>query len=266
MKAVSLTPLFSLFGLVLTSGLLVVPSPAFGQAVSTPQVTISVDARFRQSRLPALDLELQCNPGLPGKEERKLVSDEVFDWTAGTPPNRTSTCQLLARLPAGYSAAYFVDGQTQAAPAARGCQFRGMAAGDHGACRLEITQDPVDLVVYLEWIGPSGEEEDVRVSLECESGDYSGYRYVNAGRPDGWKIRDIDPEGILCNVSEEVRDNFRPDIIDCQGLWVLPGKGEECTLINTKIVKRIEMLNRYGIVVMIVLVLGIGLVAVRRFS
>ncbi|MCJ7815093.1 MAG: hypothetical protein MUP31_03480, partial [Xanthomonadales bacterium] len=69
-----------------------------------------------------------------------------------------------------------------------------------------------------------------------------------------------------CNVSEEVRDIFRPDIIDCQGLWVLPGKGEECTLINTKIVKRIEMLNRYGKIVMILLVLGIGLVAVRRFS
>ncbi len=121
-------------------------------------------------------------------------------------------------------------------------------------------------MVYLEWIGPSGEEEDVRISLECESGNYSGIRYVNAGKPDGWEIRDIDPEGILCNVSEEVRDNFRPDIIDCQGLWVLPGKGEECTLTNTKIVKRIEMLNRYGKIVMILLVLGIGLVAVKRFS
>lgn len=121
-------------------------------------------------------------------------------------------------------------------------------------------------MVYLEWIGPSGEEEDVRIGLECESGRYSGYRYVNEGKPDGWEIRDIDPEGILCNVSEEVRENFRPDIIDCQGLWVLPGKGEECTLTNTKIVKRIEMLNRYGRVVMIILVLGVGLAAVRRFA
>jgi len=266
MKAISLTPRYSLFGLTLASGLLLLPFPASGQTGSTPQVTISVDARFRESRLPVLDLELQCNPGLPGKEERKLVSDEIFDWTAGTSPGKTSTCQLLARLPAGYSAAYFVDDQPQAVPSARGCQFRDMAIGDRRKCRLEITQDPVDLMVYLQWIGPSGEEEDVRVSLDCESGDYSGYRYVNAGKPDGWQIRDIDPEGILCNVSEEVRDNFRPDIIDCQGLWVLPGKGEECTLINTKIVKRIEMLNRYGIVVMIGLVLGIGLIAVRRFS
>ncbi len=31
------------------------------------------------------------------------------------------------------------------------------------------------------------------------------------------KYEDIDPEGILCNVSEVVRDTFEPDIIDCQG-------------------------------------------------
>ena len=159
-----------------------------------------------------------------------------------------------------------LNGESQGRPGGKGCQFNRIVPNDPLHCRVEVTQDPVELMVYLEWIGPSGEEEDVRISLECESGDYSGNRYVNAGKPDGWEIRDIDPEGILCNVSEEVRDNFRPDIIDCQGLWVLPGKGEECTLTNTKIVKRIEMLYRYGKVVMILLVLGIGLAAVKRFS
>jgi len=49
-------------------------------------------------------------------------------------------------------------------------------------------------------------------------------------------------------------------------LYIRPGRGEECTLINTKIVKRIEMLNRYGKIVMIVLVLAVGLVAVKRLT
>ena len=123
---------------------------------------------------------------------------------------------------------------------------------------------PGTLVVYKEWIGASGEERDVQTSLECESGDYSGFRYINEGKPGQWEIRDIDPEGILCNVFEEERDNFRPDIIDCQGLLILPGRAEECTMVNTKIVKRIEMLNRYGKVLMIVLVLAIGLLTIRR--
>ena len=125
---------------------------------------------------------------------------------------------------------------------------------------------PGTLTVYVEWIGPSGEEKDVRISLECESGEYSGIRYINKGSPDGWEIRDIDPEGILCNVSETVRETFRPDIIDCQGIYILPGRHEECTMVNTKIVKRIEMLNRYGKIVMILLVLLVGLVAVKRLT
>jgi len=265
MKFDFLAPRFSLCSGLLLCSLFLLPSPAYAQAATQPAV-ISVDARFQNSRLPALDLELSCNQGRSGKEAKNLVKDEVFDWQTAPLPEGKINCQLLALLPAGYSASYYINGENQARPGGKGCQFNRIAPAEHNQCRVVIAQDPVKLMVYLEWIGPSGEEEDVRVSLECESGDYAGNRYVNAGKPDGWEIRDIDPEGILCNVSEEVRDNFRPDIIDCQGLLVLPGKGEECTLINTKIVKRIEMLNRYGKIVMILLVLGIGLAAVKRFS
>ena len=247
------------------AGFLVMPFPAFAQA-SPQQALLTIDARFESSRLAELELELMCNSGKPVKEYNTLSNDGPFDWTINFPPNAPTVCQLAARLPEGYSATYIAGGDSISKSGPNGCQFRRITAGDQNQCRVEVTQDPVRLEVYLEWVGPSGEEPDVRVSLECESGQYSGYRYVNAGSPDGWEIRDIDPEGILCNVSEEVRDTFRPDIIDCQGLLILPGKGEACTLINTKIVKRIEMLNRYGKVIMILLVLAVGLVAARRLS
>jgi hypothetical protein len=121
------------------------------------------------------------------------------------------------------------------------------------------------LTVYLKWIGTTS-EPDVKISLDCESGDYSGDLYINQGSPDSWTIKGIDSEGILCNVYEMVPDNFRTDIIDCQGLYLLPGSREECTLVNTKIVKHIEMLNRYGKVVMIVLFLAVGLLTMRRLA
>jgi hypothetical protein len=244
---------------------LVMPFPAFAQA-SPQQALLTIDARFEKSRLVELELELMCNSGKPRSEYNTLANDGSFNWTIEFPPNAPTVCQLVARLPAGYSATYSAAGDSPSKSGSDGCQYRRITAGDQNQCRVEVTQDPVRLEVYLEWVGASGDEPDVRVSLECESGEYSGYRYVNAGSPDGWDIRDIDPEGILCNVSEEVRETFRPDIIDCQGLLILPGKGEACTLINTKIVKRIEMLNRYGKVIMILLVLAVGLVAARRLS
>ena len=239
--------------------------PAFAQNAAE-QAFLTIDARFDSSRLADLELELMCNSGTPVTEYETLHADGNLDWTIEFPPDTLTVCQLAAALPEGYSATYVAAGDSISESSANGCQFRRVAAGDRNRCRVDVTQEPVPLTVYLEWIGASGEEPDIRVSLECESGEYSGDRYVNAGKPDGWEIRDIDPEGILCNVTEEVRETFRPDIIDCQGLLVLPGKGEECTLINTKIVKRIEMLNRYGKIIMILLVLAVGLVAVRRFT
>jgi hypothetical protein len=135
-----------------------------------------------------------------------------------------------------------------------------------GGLRAQSYEEPpATLTVYLKWIGTAA-EPDVKISLDCESGDYSGDLYINQGSPDSWTIRNIGSEGILCNVYELVPGNFRSDIIDCQGLYLLPGSQEECTLVNTKIVKHIEMLNRYGKVVMIVLFLAVGLLTMRRLA
>ena len=122
------------------------------------------------------------------------------------------------------------------------------------------------LTVYLKWVGASGRESDVRISLDCEDGRDYGYRYINEDAAGGWDISGLGAAGMLCNVTEEERDSYRRDIIDCQGLYIVPGAREECTLVNTKIVKRIEMFNRYGVFVLILLVLGVGLIAIRRAS
>jgi hypothetical protein len=230
------------------------------------RASIVVELQFEPDYPGTADFDLLCSFGEPGQRELTLSSGEKLEL-ALTDLNATSgTCQLRALPVPGYAASYSVEGEAAYKADKNGCQYFGFKDGQLNSCRILLKQDPVELTVYKKWLGGSGEEEDVQVSLECESGDYSGYRYVNEGSPDGWEISQFDPEGILCNVSETVRDTFSPDIIDCQGLYIRPGRGEECTLINTKIVKRIEMLNRYGKVVMIVLVLVVGLVAAKRFA
>ena len=225
---------------------------------------IIVETEFETRLLSSVRLNVMCNSGQFGESLVEMQAPEKLEIgltnfrTAGT------SCQLRVELPDGYSVEYSVQSERISRADQNGCQFARIENGDTIYCQIAIVQDPVSLTVYMKWIGRSGEEEDVQLSLACESGEYSGFRYINEGSPGGWEISQIDPEGILCNVSETVRDTFRPDIIDCQGLYILPGKGEECTMINTKIVKRIEMLNRYGKIVMILLVLAVGLAAVRR--
>jgi hypothetical protein len=237
---------------------------AWGQQAT--ESSISIKAEFDGSYLGEVEVKVLCSTGsllentfILGPGETLNMAPAVFT------PGRTF-CQVRVNPPLGYSVAYSAGSPGKYVADRNGCQFSPLEPGHDNSCTIEVTQDPVALIVYKEWIGGSGADEDVQVTLDCESGEWPGPININEGRPGSWQIRNIDPEGILCNVSEDVRDNFRPDIIDCQGLLVLPGKGEECTLINTKIVKHIEMLNRYGLVIMILLVLGIGLAAVRRFS
>jgi hypothetical protein len=240
--------------------------PAVVMAQDPTAASFNVDVAFEKKLLNTVTLNVLCSSGEFGESLRQIEAPGRFELNLADFKNGMTSCQIRAELPDGYSVGYSVRSEKLSRADQNGCQFARFGHGDRSYCRIEVTQDPVTLTVYKKWIGPSGEEEDVQLSLECESGQYSGYRYVNEGSPAGWEISEIDPEGILCNVSETVRETFRPDIIDCQGLYIRPGKGEECTMINTKIVKRIEMLNRYGKIIMIVLVLAIGLVAMKRFN
>ena len=231
-----------------------------------PGISIVAEMTFSEEFLHEVDVLLLCGPGELKRERFQMAGAEILELPLEESPGSRSSCQLLAEPPKGYSASYQVQGGGAYQADRNGCQFSRIEPGQNNSCQITISQDSVRITVYKEWIGASGEEDDVRVSLSCESGVYSGERFINEGSPDGWEIYNIDPGGVLCNVSETVRETFRPDIIDCQGLLILPGKGEECTLVNTKIVKRIEMLNRYGKIVMILLVLAIGLAAVKRLT
>ena len=252
------------FSIKFLISLLLCPVPLLAQDHTA--ASFRIDVGFEQRLLNEVTLEILCSSGEFGKSLRRIESPGRLDLDLVEFQDKETTCQLRTDLPEGYSVAYSVESERLSRADQNGCQFARIEHGDGNGCRITLSQDPVTLTVYKKWIGSSGDEEDVQLSLACESGRYSGYRYINEGAPGGWEIREIVPEGILCNVSETVRETFRPDIIDCQGLYIRPGKGEECTMINTKIVKRIEMLNRYGKIVMILLVLAIGLLAAKRFT
>lgn len=124
--------------------------------------------------------------------------------------------------------------------------------------------DAAEVLVYKKWIGATGEEAAVQVQLICRGLEEFHALKINQDKPDGWLIADIPPSGRICSVYEEGGESYIPDESDCKDLLVLPGSSVDCTMVNTKRVKRIEMLNRYGIVMMIAFILGAGLAAVHR--
>ena len=126
--------------------------------------------------------------------------------------------------------------------------------------------DEVAVVVYKKWIGAAGDEPDVEVDLVCADDASFPPRFINTGKPAAWTRGGVGAQGAYCTVFETVRGSFIGDASDCRDLLLLPGQDAECTLVNTKRVKRIDMLNRYGLVMMIAVMMGAGLAAVRRYG
>ena len=251
---------------VLHIALLFLLSPCALQAQGAPEATFEAHMSIETGFVDSVEVQLICDAGSPARSGFSMAHSTVDSRVLQGFREGRTICRIRALPPEGYSAAYTLADTKIGTTDENGCRFSSVSAFRVHGCHIAVVQDPVLLTVYLKWIGGSGEEEPVEVSLSCESGVYSGVRYVNEKSPASWEVSEIDPEGVLCNVSEVVRDTFDPDIIDCQGLLLRPGKGEECVFINTKIVKRIEMLNRYGKLLMIVLVLAVGLVAVRNIN
>jgi hypothetical protein len=52
----------------------------------------------------------------------------------------------------------------------------------------------------------------------------------------------------------------------CQNITVSAGNGASCTITNTVFFESIPTLGRYGLAILTILMLGIGLVGFRRFG
>jgi hypothetical protein len=146
----------------------------------------------------------------------------------------------------------------------QGCLFTGVRAGHANFCQIEIEQVRTGLTVYKKWIGSADREPDAEVRLECAGEHPAEPRRINQDKPAEWSLNIVDPDGLECSVRETPREDFRADNADCQNLIIRPGAQEECTLVNTKVVKMIQMLNRYGLVIMIAVFLIVGMFAARR--
>jgi len=145
--------------------------------------------------------------------------------------------------------------------------FSTFAVADAAVAEKGSTETAtVSLQVYKKWIGAAGDESNSEIHLRCDSESQFEPRFINTDRTEGWDVTDVPANGVFCRVQEIELDTFIADVTDCRELLLVPGQAVECTIVNTKVVKRIDMLNRYGLIIMISVMLGAGLAAVRRFA
>ena len=116
--------------------------------------------------------------------------------------------------------------------------------------------------------------------MYLDDGDYDDEddKYIGMGTamfeviPDFYSTADDpdDQQYTTCRATESGNNSFvevdNGCYVDGEGtLMVAAGMGDECTITNTVFFEGIPTLNQYGMAIMALLMLGVGLLGFRRF-
>jgi hypothetical protein len=228
--------------------------------------SFTVDVKLGDTPLELLQVTLNCYEDGARSLSAQIQPGDSRSFSLPVREGVALTCLLGAKPIAGQRLGFLGDGGSQVELTDEGCLFSGVQAGHANFCQITIESQQTSLTVYKKWIGAAGREADVEVRLHCAAGTAAdpGPRLINQDKPGGWDLGISVSDGIECDVIEVEREDFKADISDCQDLIIVPGASEECTMVNTKVVKMIQMLNRYGLVVMILVFLVAGMIAARK--
>jgi hypothetical protein len=218
--------------------------------------------------------------------------------------NCTVTEDISDAALAGYTPTYFAD--DDATGVDESCEFTEIAGGDEHTCHIVNDADPVPVEITKDWIieGMGGDQVNqyFELTLYCDSeivGGYGGASGLEAkipaqvecgpavpygakgGNGNKWESclelegngdTTFTPEVIPqwpsthCWVDEEVYDDSVEVDNDCGEIEVSHGQGDECLITNTVFFEGIPTLSQYGMAIMALLMLGVGLVGFRRFT
>jgi hypothetical protein len=194
------------------------------------------------------------------------------------------TCRITeSSVPPGYTESYIAGpGVGGIADSISGgdtaCIFSGVAGGDF-ACEIFNRADPATFAVNKDWvIAGSGDDsiiEGVEVTITCENKIVDGWldskthfwqKSGNLGDGDSL-IATIDTthEPATCWANENIVQSGVEGSDDCGPREIVAGASSECTFVNTVFYEGIPTLNRHGLTLLVLLMVGAGSVGFRRF-
>lgn len=233
-------------------------------AAAEETVLFTVDVKLSGTGVSEVDLDVSCDLDRPFSLTLPIEVDSSRTFTVPAPADRDMACVLIVEPLPGQQLTFLGDGGSTFDPDGQGCRFTGIRRGHSNFCQVQVESQETSLTVFKHWIGTSKKEDDVSVFLDCGQGMTYEALEINSRRPASWSLQVNNADGFRCSVSEEESEAWIADTSDCQDLLILPGAEEECTMVNTKVVKMIEMFNRYGLVIMILAFMAVGGLAARK--
>ncbi|MDZ4731554.1 MAG: IPTL-CTERM sorting domain-containing protein [Xanthomonadales bacterium] len=252
------------------------------------RATFTVQSRFvDHNNIAPVTLDISCNTGLILDQTKTVLPNEGLNgafevsFVVSDFGSNPLNCSVSQRANSGYNNSYTCLGESEcvAAQSITNCSFNNVIPGSDNLCQVQSYPNAVPFTVIKEWLFEAediGETDFANIKFECAN-VYDGDGVAN-GNSMNWswdvhgnsqRIASIQPKfngSTQCRATESNTFSAVEAENGCANwLPVLIGDiSRTCTISNTVFLEGIPTLSDYGRWLMVLLLLGVGLVAVRR--
>lgn len=230
---------------------------------------ILVYKEFADNNTQEVDVHISCTSGLPLEQDFSISEGEIVIFVLESFEDGVPDCTVTESVPAGYSAEYF---DHEGNSSSEGCLFEEVPDGAGYACYVLNRSEPVDVTVYAVW-EVDGEAHDIpelaTAGLFCDPVGYgpsSWFWFIEGDTSFTAAVRPDWDGGTECTVTYSAYSSA-VEASGCEAPLELTVGGEapSCTITFTVFFEGIPTVNRYGLAVLALLMLGVGYIGFRRF-
>jgi hypothetical protein len=232
-------------------------------------------------------LRIVCNGGSDLEQEFTTDPNEgplgnvEVTFTVQNFQEGETDCEVFEDVPAFYDANYECFSTGECTDTESACVFTDITSSNENLCVIRNAPQPVEITVTKQWEFVRDEfipEYPARVSLVC-SNVFAGDGTLPGNGDMIWSwifenpldshvamVQPLFDGSTVCRTEELIPQSAIESSTDCPpGTKIKLGDGKRtCTVVNTVFFEGIPTLSHWGLVVLVLSALGIGLVAVRR--
>lgn len=237
-----------------------------------------VSKDFNDNNPSDVTVTLSCNTGLPLEQTTTISEGEdknilVRDFEQGA-----LNCTVTEVPVEGYTPSYYNGDSTSST----NCAYSQITGGQY-ECEITNTLQSSTVDVSKVWIDENPGFNPVNyaeaewycspiafcdvVGAEGHCDDDGSLSFLGNPGADSFYVYPNWDGGTTCWVSEVSIDDggVETDDSECQGITLFPGDDASCTIYNTRLYEGIPTLSQYGLAVLALLMLGMGMIGFRRF-
>lgn len=256
--------------------------------VLQPLSVFEVRKDFSDDNPAGVTVDISCNSGLPLTQSAEISETgegfHVVTFTVQGFVHGDTDCTITETTVPGYIASFEATGASAMDPDPEnpGCYFSGVSYGDVNHCTIGNALQPVPWYLTVAWSGDNQHgipPQPVELEVNCENvleggsgqpGSFTDTITLDPGAlPFEYPVYPTWSEPASRCRTEAVSGSRAVEFDQGCADWLEIRVGDEvaeCTVIATLFFEGIPALDRYHVALMIFLLLGFGLVGIRRIA